>query len=241
MSKQINNALSISRESGKSVKLETYTAHGEAGTPTPKLIQRETVDFSYNLRKDQELCRPDGKCLLISSPALDSVKGAGVQGPSPGLPRGRFLCSSGPPSPVVSWARGEAGLAIIATRAQQRWMARPSHRQWLSGGKGARVLQKERITLRFLGSTTDLSPKAADLSLSKRSKEKYSVLRSTRPGPLPGLGTRDKAMAADSWDPLWYCTAFSAHLRPTTTSVRSGYFTPKGWRWVKPNLNHPIN
>lgn len=196
MSKQINNALSISRESGKSVKLESYTASRpwrSQHPPTPKLIQ-ETVDFSYNLGKDQELWRPDGKHGLLCSPvpskepAEDTLKGAGVQWLSPGVPRSSFPYR--PSSLPASQVRGETGLASTAPRARQRGTAMAVHRKRSpspSQGKN----DPEVPVLHHHFSLT--SPKAADLS-PIRAQKKNTVFAGAGQvsaqalGPLPAVG-----------------------------------------------------
>lgn len=66
--------------------------HGETSTlPHPKLIKQETVDFSYNLRKDQKLWRCSNiYILLLQSQSRDSfqktLKGTGDLRLSPEVP-----------------------------------------------------------------------------------------------------------------------------------------------------------
>lgn len=151
MSKQINNALSISRESGKSVKLETDTAvrHGEAGTPHPQINTTRDSRLQLQSREDQ-LWRPDGD----RSRSHPQTRSRGqVQGPSPGPPRGSFFVPAGPLALVASQPRGETGLAgCYHYRYHQgpaETMVPPSLRQRLLEWEG-------RMTLRSRGSLTHL-------------------------------------------------------------------------------------
>lgn len=199
MSKQINNALSISRESHKSVKLETYTAScpwRSLNPHTPKLIKQETVDFSYNLGKDQEPWRPDSKHLHFSSLALLN----GVTHPrmhSRGqVPRRSLACSSSPQG--TSQASRETGLGDLHHQSptETEGLAQPSRRQRLWAGKQACLLQREETTPRCKDTITNFFLLLPMLLIFPhiKAQQKKTVFWGAQQvstqalGPLPALG-----------------------------------------------------